>query len=103
MGIHAFQGPQTYQGDYLIMARKTFNVADFKDYVNSNLACDRLSNHEKYGMIMLLDHILHETGNYKGFGYVYKDDVRPCFPDKVGDEACNPAWDMSRDVRRKYY
>jgi len=50
-----------------------------------------------------LDHILHETDNYKGFGYVYKDDVRPCFPDKVGAQACNPAWDMARDMRRQYY
>jgi hypothetical protein len=33
----------------------------------------------------------------------YNDDVRPCFPDKVGAEASNPAWDMSRDVRRTHY
>jgi hypothetical protein len=85
------------------MARKTFNVSEFKDYINSNLVEERLSNDEKYGMIMLLEHLLSETGNYKGFGYVYKDDVRPCFPDKVGAPASNPAWDMSRDVRRKYY
>jgi len=85
------------------MTRKTFNVAEFKDYVNSKLVLDYLSDDEKYGLLSALDHILHETGNYKGFGYVYKDDVRPCFPDKVGADACNPAWDKSRDVRRKYY
>lgn len=85
------------------MARKTFNVADFKDYVNSKLVLDYLSDDEKYGLITALDHVLHETENYKGFGYVFKDDVRPCFPDKVGADACNPAWDKSRDVRRKYY
>ncbi len=85
------------------MARKTFNVSEFKDYVNSKLVLDCVSDDEKYGLITALDHVLHETGNYKGFGYVYKDDVRPCFPDKVGAEACNPDWDMNRDVRRKYY
>jgi hypothetical protein len=84
------------------MARKTFDVLHFKEYVNSKLVLD-LSDDEKYGLITALDHILHETGNYKGFGYVYKDDIRPCFPDKVGADACNPAWDKSRDVRRKYY
>jgi hypothetical protein len=85
------------------MARKTFNVSEFKDYVNSKLVLDYLSDDEKYGLITALDHVLHETENYKGFGYVFKDDVRPCFPDKVGADACNPAWDKSRDVRRKYY
>lgn len=85
------------------MARKTFNVADFKDYVNSKLVLDYLSDDEKYGLLTALDYVLHKTGNYNGFGYVYKDDVRPCLPDKVGAAACNPDWDMSRDVRRKYY
>lgn len=85
------------------MTRKTFNVAEFKDYVNSKLVLDYLSDDEKYGLIAALDHILHETGNYKGFGYVFKDDVRPCFPDKVGADAYNPAWDKTRDMRRKYY
>ena len=85
------------------MARKTFNVADFRDYVNSKLVLDYLSDDEKYGLITALEHLLSETGNYKGFGYVYKDDVRPCFPDKVGADASNPAWDKSRDMRRKYY
>jgi len=85
------------------MARKTFDVSEFKDYVNSRLVLDYLSDDEKYGLFTALDHVLHETGNYKGFGYVYKDDVRPCFPDKVGADACNPAWDKSHDVRRKYY
>ena len=85
------------------MARKTFNVSEFKDYVNSKLVLDCVSDDEKYGLITALDHVLHETENYKGFGYVFKDDVRPCFPDKVGADACNPAWDKPRDVRRKYY
>ena len=84
------------------MSRKTFNVSEFKDYVNSKLVLDYLSNDEKYGLIAALDHVLHETGNYNGFMYVFKDDVRPCFPDRVGAEACNPAWDKSRDMRRKY-
>ena len=84
------------------MARKTFNVSEFKDYVNSKLVLDTLSKDEKYGLITALNHLLHETGNYNGFMYVFKDDVRPCLPDKVGAAACNPDWDMDRDVRRKY-
>jgi hypothetical protein len=84
------------------MARKTFDVLHFKDYVNSKLVLDTLSKDEKYGLIIALEYSLHETGNYNGFGYIYKDDVRPCFPDKVGADACNPDWDMDRDMRRKY-
>ena len=84
------------------MARKTFDVLHFKDYVNSKLVLD-LSDDEKTGLFIALEHVLHKTGNYKGFGYVYKDDIRPYFPDKVGAGAFNPAWDTSRDVRRKYY
>lgn len=84
------------------MSRKTFNVSEFKDYVNSKLVLDYLSNDEKYGLIAALEHVLHETGNYNGFMYVYKDDVRPCIEGKVGGDASNPAWDRSRDMRRKY-
>ncbi len=84
------------------MARKTFDVLHFTHYVNSKLVLDTLSKDEKYGLIIALEYSLHETGNYNGFGYIYKDDVRPCFPDKVGADACNPDWDMDRDVRRKY-
>ena len=82
------------------MARKTFNVFEFKDYVNSKLVLDHVSDDEKYGLIAALEHVLHETENYKGFGYVYKDDVRP---EMWLDDVCNPAWDKSRDMRRKYY
>ena len=85
------------------MARKTFNVSEFKDYVNSKLVLDHLSDDQKYGLLTALDYMLHKTGNYNGFMYVFKDDVRPCFPDKVGADASNPAWDKARDMRRKYY
>jgi len=84
------------------MARKTFDVLHFKNYVNSKLVLDTLSRDEKYGLIIALEYALHETGNYNGFGYIFKDDVRPCFPDKVGADACNSDWDMARDVRRRY-
>jgi len=84
------------------MARKTFNVSEFKDYVNSKLVLDHLSDDQKYVLLTALDYMLHKTGNYNGFMYVFKDDVRPCFEGKVGAEARNPDWDMNRDVRRKY-
>ena len=84
------------------MARKTFKVSEFKDYVNSKLVLDHLSDDEKYGLLTALNYMLHETGNYNGFMYVFKDAIRPCIEGKVGADARNPNWDMNRDVRRKY-
>jgi len=83
--------------------RKTFNVDDLKAWVNDRLADDYLTPEHKRGLYNALDHVLLKTGNYKGFGYVYVDDVRPCFPDKVGNEAVNPAWTEYHDARRFYY
>jgi hypothetical protein len=42
------------------MARKTFEVSEFKDYMNSKLVLD-LSEDEKYGLITALENVLHET------------------------------------------
>jgi hypothetical protein len=83
--------------------RKTFNVDDFKQWVNERLTSEHLSVDHKRGLFNALDHVLHKTGNYKGFGYKYIDDVRPCFPDKVGADACNPAWTEDHETRRFYY
>lgn len=83
--------------------RKTFNVDDLKLWVNERLASDQLSVDHKRGLFNALDHVLHKTGNYKGFGYTYVDNVRPCIPGKVGAEASNPDWTESHEVRRFYY
>lgn len=59
--------------------RKTVNVQDLKMVVNSILA-----NHHgdgpgdaryRAGMMDILEHVLHETGNYRGFQYLNKDQV----------------------------
>jgi hypothetical protein len=60
-------------------SRKTIPVADVVDAVNTRLAMpDRpdgplagMTPEEAYrvGVASLLEHILHATGNYNGFGY----------------------------------
>ena len=50
--------------------RKTFDVTAFKNYVNCILANDYISFEVKNGMAEALDHVLHETGNYRGFRYL---------------------------------
>ena len=58
------------------MARKTFNVADFKELVNNILATTGEAEFQyRCGVIAALEHVLHETGNYRGFRYLYKDEI----------------------------
>lgn len=51
-------------------ARKTFEVAKFKASVNQRLAVSTCSPEERYAMASVLESVLHETGNYRGFGYL---------------------------------
>jgi hypothetical protein len=50
-------------------ARKTVEVADIQEFVNHNLQRDNLSEEAKAGMCSLLEKVLHDTGNYRGFMY----------------------------------
>ena len=83
--------------------RKTLNVQDFKDWTNKQLVSAWLTPMHKRGLSDSLEHVLQATGNYKGFGYVYADDVRPCLPDETGAAAVNPAWTIAHEYRRMYH
>lgn len=58
------------------MARKTVSVDYVLDMVNNIL---KNSDHEcadiRRGAAQVLENILHETGNYKGFRYLLHDEV----------------------------
>lgn len=85
------------------MARKTFDVKEFKEWVNDKLSKDYISNELKIGMCASLSHILHETGNYNGFGFVYTDDQRPMITNDQGKPTTNPNWTEDHEYRRIYY
>jgi hypothetical protein len=53
--------------------KKTFDVLSFKDYVNIQLArTDEFATDEfKSGLCIALHEVLHKTGNYNGFQYLY--------------------------------
>ena len=56
------------------MARKTFEVETLKNRINSHLAAGgSFDKHYRVALITLLESILHETGNYKGFRYLLED------------------------------
>jgi hypothetical protein len=74
--------------------RKTIQVSDVKEYCN-NLMKNREDNiHEfnsdfKMGVAYVLDYILNETGNYKGYNYC--DNYNP------------EDWTKLQEWSRKYY
>jgi hypothetical protein len=53
------------------MPRKTVEVADLLERVNTYLNGDFASEEAKAGACSVLESVLHDTGNYKGFGYTH--------------------------------
>lgn len=88
------------------MPRKTFNVDELRDRVNRMLETPDSSLYLKapgtdremtpaeafrMGLCSVIEGILHETGNYKGFGY-HGMIERPGL-----------AWEIPDETRRVYY
>ena len=88
------------------MARKTFNVADFKELVNNTLATTGESELQyRCGIIAALEHVLHETGNYRGFRYLSKDEVlhgRPGINSPIENLSMEGRF-TNTDSTRRYY
>ena len=55
--------------------RKTISVDLVVDKANAMLATSTCSAEVRQGVINLLEDILMETGNYKGFRYLLQDEV----------------------------
>jgi hypothetical protein len=53
------------------MARKTFEVETLKNQINHMLATsEHYDSGFRQGLALLLENVLHETGNYKGYRYL---------------------------------
>jgi len=50
--------------------RKTVEVATFRNYVNDALKNSLGPPEYREGMIVVLEEMLHSTGNYRGFTYL---------------------------------
>lgn len=57
------------------MARKTFEVNQLILQVNDMCKESTCSPDVRQGMMNLLENVLHETGNYRGFRYLLQDQV----------------------------
>ena len=61
------------------MAKK-LNVPEFKDKMNLLLAQSMVSSDYRRGLQAALEHVLHETNEYKGFRYLTYKEVPPGHP-----------------------
>lgn len=55
--------------------RKTVNVDDLRVQVNDMLRLSTCSREMRCGMRGILETVLHNTGNYRGFRYLDQDEV----------------------------
>lgn len=55
--------------------RKTFSVQDLKAKVNHNNRYSTCSREIRQGWNHLLETVLHDTGNYRGFGFLMPGQV----------------------------
>lgn len=56
-------------------SRKTFDVNNLRIVVNNMLEHSTCSRDIRWGMMTVLEHVLHETGNYRGFRYLEAHEV----------------------------
>jgi hypothetical protein len=57
------------------MPRKTFDVFQFVQHTNKVLASSTTEPGIRQGLINAAEFVLMETGNYRGFAYLYQDEV----------------------------
>lgn len=51
--------------------KKTIKVDELKKQINGYLALDTVTQSEKLAYCNLISQVLHSTGNYKGFHYLF--------------------------------
>lgn len=73
--------------------RKTIQVEQVLNFVNTQLRQDHWTPEEKRGMYIVLDRILHDSNQYAGFNYV--DSYNPNDPEFEING--------SKEVSRNYY
>ncbi len=57
------------------MARKTITIDNLVDKINTTLRLSTADRSQRQSLCCLLENILHETGNYRGFRYLTQAEV----------------------------
>lgn len=63
--------------------RRTIKVQELVDHVNEKLSRNDFSQEKKFTLSYLLEHFLHETGNYAGYNHNFNWNEEP---DRVNRE-----------------
>lgn len=90
------------------MPRKTIKVEQIKDLVNQSLANSVDGNYItpqwRFGLCFMLEQILHDTDNYKGYWALRENEV-PLGqkPGIIFDESSDQNHQYPDDSRRRYY
>ena len=83
---------------------KTFRVDVFKDHVNEMLRTTKNEmTRERNTMRVMLETVLHETGNYRGFGFLYERDVEPGHTFGIVFDPVNHNHTYPDETRVRYY
>lgn len=82
-------------------ARKTIRVEDFVKKMNEKLAEDTMGVEYRLAVTHIVEQMLHDTGNYKGFGFLTQSEV-PC-GEKPGINANGPDAFINTDKTRRIY
>jgi len=90
------------------MARKTISVEKVKKWGNNFLLNSPDKQTEmRHGIAFLLETVLHETGNYRGFTYLDEDDMKKSISGKTWgvewDESVEPKKPIFPDESRRRY
>lgn len=90
------------------MSRKTIEVEKIKEFVNKGLAESidgkYVDSQWRYGLCSMLEQILHETDNYKGYWNLRGDEVpEGQKPGIIFDESPAHNHQYPDDSRRRYY
>ena len=90
------------------MGRKTFKVNEFRDWVNERNRTSTCAPEIRQGWNTALENVLHDTGNYRGYGYLTEDEVpagqRPGIRQTLPYDQRKPGYKPSfPDESRRYY
>ena len=82
--------------------KKTFDVQEFKEFVNGSLK-DSINPLKEYrsGLCTVIEHVLHGTGNYRGYGFLTQNQVKLGMT--FGMEIIDGAFPKMHDETRRFY
>ena len=96
-------------------SRKTINVEDLRNYANNQLSCSIRYERQKEsfegidaefrkGVMAMIEAVLFETKNYKGFRYLAQDEVPAgCTPGIRRERGVDNQFDETDNTRVRYF